>query len=139
MIANVALSNTFNEFRTTTNEVIGEVNKLTDGTAVLNIDTITANSVVGVVLDVVGDTGNTIITLDSGVLTIAGGNGISSLVTSNTLTLDLETSGVAANTYGSASQVPVITVDEFGRITSANTVSVSAPDEFARTLATLAL
>jgi len=132
MIANVALSNTFNEFRTTTNEVIGEVNKLSDGTAVLNIDSITANTFVGVVtdLDVAGDTGNTIITLGSDVLTIAGGNGISSLVTSNTVTLDLETSGVAANTYGSASLVPVLTVDEFGRITSANTVSVAGVSDF---------
>jgi hypothetical protein len=65
MIANVALSNTFNEFRTTTNEVIGEVNKLTNGTANLSIDSITANTFVGVVtdLDVAGDTGNTNITL----------------------------------------------------------------------------
>lgn len=132
MIANVALSNTFNEFRTTTNEVIGEVNKLSDGTAVLSIDSITANTFVGVVtdLDVAGDTGNTIITLGSDILTIAGGNGISSLVTSNTVTLDLETSGVAANTYGSASLVPVLTVDEFGRITSANTVSVAGVSDF---------
>jgi hypothetical protein len=33
--------------------------------------------------------------------------------------------GVTANTYGSASLVPVITVDEDGRITAANTVSVA--------------
>lgn len=33
--------------------------------------------------------------------------------------------GVVANTYGSASLVPVITVDEDGRITAANTVSVA--------------
>ena len=33
--------------------------------------------------------------------------------------------GVTANTYGSASLVPVITVDADGRITSANTVSVA--------------
>lgn len=132
MIANVALSNTFNEFRTTTNEVIGEVNKLTDGTAVLSIDSITANTFVGVVkdLDVAGDTGNTIITLGSETLIIAGGNGISSSVTGNTVTLDLETSGVVANTYGSASLVPVFAVDSFGRITSANTVSVAGVADF---------
>ena len=132
MIANVALSNTFNEFRTTTNEVIGEVNKLTDGTAVLSIDSITANTFVGVVtdLDVAGDTGNTIITLGAETLTIAGGNGISSSVTGTTVTLDLETSGVLANTYGSASQVPVFAVDAFGRITSANTTSVAGVSDF---------
>jgi hypothetical protein len=132
MIANVALSNTFNEFRTTTNEVIGEVNKLTNGTANLSIDSITANTFVGVVtdLDVAGDTGNTTITLGANTLTIAGGSGISSSVSGNTVTLNLETSGVTANTYGSSSKVPVIIVDSFGRITSANTVSVAGVSDF---------
>ena len=132
MIANVALSNTFNEFRTTTNEVIGEVNKLTDGTAVLSIDSITANTFVGVVtdLDVAGDSGNTIITLGAEVLTIAGGTGLSSSVSGNTVTLNLDNTDVVANTYGSASQVPVITVDAQGRITSANTVSVAGVSDF---------
>jgi hypothetical protein len=132
MIANVALSNTFNEFRTTTNEVIGEVNKLTDGTAVLSIDSITANTFVGVVtdLDVAGDSGNTIITLGAEVLTIAGGTGLSSSVSGNTVTINLDNTAVVANTYGSASQVPVITVDAQGRITSANTVSVAGVSDF---------
>jgi hypothetical protein len=132
MIANVALSNTFNEFRTTTNEVIGEVNKLTDGTAVLSIDSITANTFVGVVtdLDVAGDSGNTIITLGAEVLTIAGGTGLSSSVSGNTVTLNLDDTAVVASTYGSASQVPVITVDAQGRITSANTVSVAGVSDF---------
>ena len=35
-IANVALSNTFNEFRTTSNEVITRVNEFEDGTGVIN-------------------------------------------------------------------------------------------------------
>jgi hypothetical protein len=132
MIANVALSNTFNEFRTTTNEVIGEVNKLTDGTAVLSVDSITANTFVGVVtdLDVAGDSGNTVITLGSEVLTIAGGTGLSSSVSGNTVTVNLDNTAVVANTYGSASQVPVITVDAQGRITSANTVSVAGVSDF---------
>jgi Chaperone of endosialidase len=132
MIANVALSNTFNEFRTTTNEVIGEVNKLTDGTAVLSIDSITANTFVGVVtdLDVAGDTGNTIITLGSEVLTIAGGTGLSSSVSGNTVTVNLDNTTVAANTYGSASQVPVITVDAQGRISNAYSVSVAGVSDY---------
>jgi hypothetical protein len=132
MIANVALSNTFNEFRTTTNEVIGEVNKLTDGTAVLSVDSITANTFVGVVtdLDVAGDSGNTVITLGSEVLTIAGGTGLSSSVSGNTVTVNLDNTAVVANTYGSASQVPVITVDAQGRITSANTVSVAGVSDY---------
>jgi hypothetical protein len=42
----------------------------------------------------------------------------------------LSTSGVTANTYGGASQVPVITVDTFGRITSASNVSVAGVSTF---------
>lgn len=37
----------------------------------------------------------------------------------------LATSGVTAGTYGSGSQVPVVTVDSMGRITSASTASIS--------------
>ena len=42
-----------------------------------------------------------------------------------TLITELANTGVIAGTYGSASLVPVITVDEDGRITTANTVSVA--------------
>ena len=42
-----------------------------------------------------------------------------------TLITELANTGVIAGTYGSASLVPVITVDEDGRITEANTVSVA--------------
>lgn len=39
-------------------------------------------------------------------------------------TINLAVSGVTANTYGNASVIPVITVDTYGRITSATNVSV---------------
>ena len=42
-----------------------------------------------------------------------------------TLVTELANTGVTAGTYGSASLVPVITIDEDGRITDANTVSVA--------------
>ena len=42
------------------------------------------------------------------------------------VTVSLPNSGVVANTYGSATVVPVITVDAQGRITSASNVAVSA-------------
>lgn len=41
------------------------------------------------------------------------------------LTLELTNTGVTANTYGSGSLVPIITVDEDGRITSVTTTSVA--------------
>jgi len=40
----------------------------------------------------------------------------------------LATSGVLANTYGSSTAIPVITVDAYGRITSATTSSVTVGD-----------
>jgi hypothetical protein len=41
------------------------------------------------------------------------------------LVLELTDTGVTANTYGSASEVPVLTIDVDGRITAASTVSVA--------------
>ena len=43
---------------------------------------------------------------------------------------ELENTGVTAATYGSATSIPVITVDEDGRITTANTTSVAGVDNF---------
>jgi hypothetical protein len=40
--------------------------------------------------------------------------------------LDLATSGVSATTYGSASLIPALTVDAYGRVTSATTNAFSA-------------
>jgi hypothetical protein len=42
-----------------------------------------------------------------------------------TLTTELANTGVTAGTYGSASLVPILTIDEDGRITVANTTSVA--------------
>jgi hypothetical protein len=43
-----------------------------------------------------------------------------------TIDTELANTGVIAGTYGSASLIPIITIDEDGRITDANTVSVAA-------------
>ena len=53
----------------------------------------------------------------------------SPITTSNTLgvvTIGLRTSGVSAATYGNATIVPIITVDTFGRITSASNATIVA-------------
>ena len=47
-----------------------------------------------------------------------------------TLDTELANTGVTAGTYGSSTQIPVITVDEDGRITVANTTSVAGVDDF---------
>jgi hypothetical protein len=46
------------------------------------------------------------------------------------VTVALAASGVEANTYGGASQIPVITVDQFGRITTSANVSVAGVNNF---------
>ena len=133
-IANVALSNTFNEFRTTTNLVITEVNKLSDGTANLIIDTITANQFIGVSsdLNISANTGTDVVSLVTETLRIVGTNGISTSIvsSSNTVNVNLDTSGVTAGTYGSSSQVPQIVIDAQGRITSSSNVSVAGVSAF---------
>ncbi len=45
--------------------------------------------------------------------------------TVGTVALTLATSGVVANTYGSASAVPVLTIDAKGRVTAASTASLT--------------
>jgi DNA-binding FrmR family transcriptional regulator len=47
-----------------------------------------------------------------------------------TITTELANTGVTADTYGSATSIPVITVDEDGRITTATTTSVAGVSNF---------
>jgi hypothetical protein len=68
-------------------------------------------------------------------LRISGGAGIDTTVTDNTFSVALETSGVTANTYGGASQIPVINVDQYGRITAASNASITVASEAFRTIA----
>lgn len=46
---------------------------------------------------------------------------------SNQITADLTNTGVSASTYGSTSQVPVLTIDAKGRVTGASNTSISIP------------
>lgn len=46
------------------------------------------------------------------------------------LTLELTDTGVTAGTYGSSTEIPVITVDVDGRVTVANTTPVAGVDDF---------
>jgi hypothetical protein len=62
------------------------------------------------------------------VLTVTGdveGNTTFTDLGNASLTLELTDTGVTPGSYGSASLVPIITVDADGRVTSANTVSVA--------------
>jgi len=63
---------------------------------------------------------------DTLTITAATANGINVLnPSSKTIDLGLRTSGVTAGDYGSSTNIPVIHVDAFGRITSASNTSIS--------------
>ena len=51
------------------------------------------------------------------------------------LTLELTDTGVEANTYGSSTAIPILTVDADGRITAANTTPVAGVDDLSYTAA----
>ena len=78
------------------------------------------------VLSYQGDTGSDELTVGSETLTISGGTGLSSAVTNNNVTINLDNTAVTAGSYGSQTQIPVITVDAQGRITTASTATVSS-------------
>ena len=67
----------------------------------------------------------TITATASNALTIGTGLTGSSYNGSTAVTIALGTSGVAAATYGSASQVPVFAVDTYGRVTSVTNTSIA--------------
>jgi hypothetical protein len=58
--------------------------------------------------------------------TIASTSSATNLTTGTLNSARLPTSGVAAATYGNATNIPSITVDALGRITSASNVAISA-------------
>ena len=76
-------------------------------------------------LDFVADSGSGSIFLSSETFTIAGGIGLTTTGTDNTVEINLDDTAVVAGEYGSSTEIPVFTVDGQGRLTAANTVSIS--------------
>lgn len=61
----------------------------------------------------------------SGTLLFTGGTGLSTTVSNDQVTFDLDSTAVTAGSYGSATAIPTFTVDEQGRLTAAGTASIS--------------
>jgi hypothetical protein len=96
-----------------------------DATGNISVNILTANGIVGTITGN-SDTATKLQTArDIGLAGDATGN-VSFDGSSNvTLTVELTNTGVVANTYGGTTQIPVITIDEDGRITSASNTSIS--------------
>jgi len=99
-------------------------NKLISAAAVRNyVDSqVTAQD-----LDLAGDSGTGAVDLDSQSLTIAGGVGLSSTASNQTVTLNLGNTGVTAGSQGTATNVSTFTVDAQGRLTASGNVAISIP------------
>ena len=90
-----------------------------DGTGDITISaTIGANSV-ALGGDTTGNYVATVADAGSGNITVSGSGSETSVVT-----LDLADTGVSANTYGSTTKIPVVSVDAKGRVTSVTTANV---------------
>lgn len=120
-IANTA--NTLTTARTIelTGDVTGSV--LFDGSQNVQINTTTANNAVALGTDTTGDYLSNVTAGTGLVVSGTPGEGWNP-------TVSLISSGVTALTYGGSSKIPVITVDTYGRVTSAANVSVAGVSSF---------
>lgn len=82
--------------------------KLTNSTITLAADSGTADPVA------LGET-----------LTISGDTGITTTVSANQISIDLDDTTVTIGSYGSSTDIPTFTVDQQGRLTAAGSVSVA--------------
>ena len=88
--------------------------------------TAASTSSISTTLDIAADSGTDDgVRLGTDTLTIAGGTGLSSSVSGDTVTVTLDDTSVSAGSYGSGTSVPVLTVDAQGRITAASTSTIS--------------
>src|SRR5210317_614522 len=58
-------------------------------------------------------------------LTFTGGTGLTSTISDNTVTFDLDNTAVTPGAYGSSTAIPTFTVDQQGRLTAAGTATIS--------------
>lgn len=96
----------------------------TDAATKAYVDGITGGG--SITLQGAGDTGTINVSLADSALSVLGGTGLSSTATGTAITVNLDNTAVTAGSYGSATSVPVLTVDAQGRITAASTASVSS-------------
>ena len=77
-------------------------------------------------LSISGDTGTDSVSLLSDSLSFVGGTAITSAVSNNTVTFNLDSTSVTPGTYGDSTSIPAFTVDAQGRLTAATTNPISS-------------
>lgn len=86
----------------------------------------TAIAGVGGTLTVAADSGSADgVVVGTDTLTFAGDTGITTTVSNNQISIDLDDTAVSAASYGSASAVPTFTVDAQGRLTAASDTNIA--------------
>lgn len=76
-------------------------------------------------LNITGDSGSDGIALLSETLNFEGDTGITTTVSSNKVSIDLDDTAVTAGSYGSGTSIPTFTVDQQGRLTAASTTTIA--------------
>ena len=105
---------------------ITNVGNPVSNTDVVNLATLNAAvSSSGSALSITGDTGTDTITFSTETLVFAGGTGLASTVSANTVTFRLANTAVTIGSYGSSANVATFTVDQQGRLTGAGTTAIS--------------
>ena len=91
----------------------------TDGSGNLSFGTITSS------FTIAADSGSDDTFNTGETLTFAGDTGITTTVSNNQISIDLDDTAVTAGSYGSSTAIPTFTVDAQGRLTAAGTASIS--------------
>ena len=91
----------------------------TDGSGNLSFGTITSS------FTIAADSGSNDTFNTGETLTFAGDTGITTTVSNNQISIDLDDTAVTAGDYGSSTAIPTFTVDAQGRLTAAGTASIS--------------
>lgn len=76
-------------------------------------------------LNIIGDSGSDAVALLSETLDFEGDTGITTTVSNNKVSIDLDDTAVTPNQYGTTTAIPVITIDQQGRITAASTATIA--------------
>ena len=76
-------------------------------------------------LTIAADSGSADTVAGGETLTFEGDTGISTVVSNNKITIDLDDTAVTPNSYGSATAIPTFTVDHQGRLTAAGSAAIS--------------